>query len=331
MATNNIPTKKPQQPDPERIELSVVIVSYNGVTLLRSCLHSIYSQKTAVSFEVIVVDNASAENVSAMVSKEFPQVNYFQNDANLGFSKANNIAIREARGSFILLLNPDTRLVGQGTFDNLVSFLANHNEAGAAGAKLVYAAGHGQISAGYRLTPLSLFAFSFFLAKITSNRFKGFSLHPTGRTTFDPVPVDWICAACMIVRREVIESTGLLNESYFLYGEDIEWGCRMTDDGWRLYHLPDIKIEHVLGGTQLDNENISTVWLDGMRRVYFELNPDASRFYYRLVLGTGLLLRAILYGMRTTVSSNPWFFQRRREMTAWAKYILLGHTAKASE
>ncbi|MFT4728752.1 MAG: N-acetylglucosaminyl-diphospho-decaprenol L-rhamnosyltransferase [Granulosicoccus sp.] len=331
MATNKILSNKTQQPDPEHIDLSVVIVSYNGGALLRSCLQSIYSQRTAVSFELIVVDNASAEDLSIMVSKEFPQVKYIQNDANVGFSRANNIAIREAKGSFILLLNPDTRLIDEGTFDKLVSFLESHNEAGAAGTKLVYAAGHGQVSAGYRLTPLSLFAFSFFLAKISSNRFKGFGLHPTEKTTIEPIPVDWICAACMIIRREVMESTGLLDESYFLYGEDIEWGCRMTDDGWPLYHLPDIKIEHALGGTQPDSENPSTTWLDGFNRVYFELNPGASRIYYRLVLGTGFLLRAILYGICTTVSSNPWFFNRRRDMTAWSKYVLLGPKAKASQ
>lgn len=311
------------------LDLSIVIVSYNGVDLLKSCLNSIYQCHTEASFEIIVIDNASQDDVSSMVCENFSQVRFIQNDENLGFSKANNIAINSAKGAFVLILNPDTQLIENGTLDTMLSFMQKNPDVGAAGGNLVYAEGHEQISAGYRLTPVSLFAFSFFLAKITGNKFKGFSLHPSNSNQTECVSVDWICAACMIVRREVIETTGAFDESYFLYGEDIEWGCRMSRDGWKLCHLPFVKIEHVLGGTQKNENQISTVWLDGMARVYYDLNPNASSLFYRLVFGTGLLLRAMLYGSRTIFSKNPWFFQRRRDMTAWAKYVLFDSNPKA--
>jgi len=310
------------------LDLSLVIVSYNGLDLLKSCLQSIYQCPTEVSFEIIVIDNASHVDIGSMVSENFPLVRYIQNDDNLGFSKANNIAIDSAKGEFVLILNPDTQLIEDGTLDTMVSFMQNNPDVGAAGGNLVYAEGHEQISAGFRLTPVSLFAFSFFLAKITGNRFKGFSLHPNNEKHTECISVDWICAACMMVRREVIETTGAFDESYFLYGEDIEWGCRMSSDGWKLCHLPFVKIEHVLGGTQKNDTQISTVWLDGMARVYYDLNPNASSLFYRLVFGSGLLFRAILYGSRTIFSKNPWFFQRRRDMTAWAKYVLFNGKPK---
>lgn len=311
------------------LELSIVIVSYNGVEFLKSCLQSINQCQTKVSFEVIVIDNNSQDDVSSMVTNNFPQVRFIQNDDNLGFSKANNIAIKASKGEYVLILNPDTQLVEGFTLDNLLLFMQENPDVGAAGGNLVYAEGHEQISAGFRLTPLSLFSFSFFLAKITGNRFKGFSLHPKSSYKTESISVDWICAACMIVRREVIETTGAFDESYFLYGEDIEWGCRMSDDGWKLYHLPFIRIEHVLGGTQKQEHKVSTVWLDGMARVYFDLNPNASSLFYRIVFGSGLLLRAMLYGARTIFSKNPWYFQRRRDMTAWAKYVLFNSNQKA--
>lgn len=313
------------------LNLTLVIVSYNGVDLLQSCLQSIYQYHTSLTFEVIVVDNASQEDVGSMVESNFPQVTFIQNEDNLGFSKANNIGINAAKGTFVMMLNPDTQLIKDDTLDTLFAFMQNNPSVGAAGGNLVYAGGHEQISAGYRLTPFSLFAFSFFLAKITNNAVKGFSYHPHNSHKTECVAVDWICAAFMIVRREVLQTVGAFNESYFLYGEDIEWGCRISSSGWALCHLPAIKIEHVLGGTQQSDSKVSTVWLDGMERVYFELNPNSSKLYYRLVFGLGLVFRSILYGSRTIFSKNPWFYERHRDMTAWAKYVLFESWHKAAK
>lgn len=303
-------------------ELSIIIVSYNCCDLLAACLDSIARSDPGLRLEVIVVDNASADATVAMLRQRFPQVELIVNDANLGFSVASNLGIRRAGGRYILLLNPDTEVIEPSTLHRFVEFMDANPDVGAAGGELVHAGGQKQVSAGYAPSPSTLFAFSFFLAKFSNNRIKGLSLLPVRGTASSRVDVDWICAACMIVRPEALTDVGLLDESYFLYGEDIEWGCRISRSGWKVSHVPSIRVAHVEAGTQKKEMRVSTAWVDGMARVYMELNPGSSWLYFKICLGAGLAMRAAAYWLIARTTRDPWPCQRTLEMHTWLKYLL---------
>jgi len=303
-------------------QLSIIIVSYNCRELLAECVASIQAQASRITPEIVIVDNASADGVGAMVRTRFPEVLYLQNEDNLGFSRANNIGMQRATGKYFLLLNPDTTLPPGNVLDPLVDYMENHPGVGAAGGNLVDPHGNKQVSAGYAPSPMTLFAFSFFLAKITGNRVKGLSLLPVKGAGISEVRVDWLCAACMIVRREVLETVGAFNEDYFLYGEDIEWGCRISSGGWEVCHLPWAKVVHMERGTQQQERGVSCAWVDGMARVYGDLNPGRSRLFFKSCLGAGLALRALLYGVLSLFSRDPWPRQRTVEMSAWLRHLL---------
>ena len=302
-------------------EISVVIVSYNCSKLLAACLSSISNSDPGLPCELIVVDNASSDDSVAMVGKLFPHVKLIVNHTNLGFSVANNIGLRQAGGRYLLLLNPDTELTSPGTLRRFVTFMDANPDVGAAGGELVHSGGQKQVSAGYAPSPATLFCFSFFVAKLTQNRIKGLALLPVRDKRIERVDVDWICAACMIVRREVMTDAGLLDETYFLYGEDIEWGCRIGRSGWKLSHVPSIRVQHVEAGTQKTQTKVSTGWVDGMARVYMELNPGSSWLYFKACLGAGLALRAAIYRFVALLTRDPWPRQRSLEMHTWLKYL----------
>ncbi|MBK8959377.1 MAG: glycosyltransferase family 2 protein [Proteobacteria bacterium] len=304
------------------VDVSVIIVSWNCREHMPGCIESVAEGAARVSAEVIVVDNASADGCAEFVRERFPAVRLIANDANLGFARACNQAMDIARGRHVFLLNPDARIRGDGLLDQLVAFMDCHPDVGAAGCELCFDDGRVQVSAGYRPDPFMLFAFCFFLAKLSGDRIKGLCLTPRQDRGAAAVDVDWICGAGMIVRRETWQSAGQFDERYFLYGEDIEWGCRMRDHGWRVVHLPALRIDHELGGTQKQTHAIPSRWINGLTQAYMEIAPGRSWIYFKVCLATGLALRALIYGAVALVRRDPWSRRRVAEMVAWLKYLV---------
>ncbi len=302
--------------------LSVVIVSYNCRDLLEQCLNSIYERKTDLSFEVIVVDNASADGVTDFLAQSFPRVTCIANRDNEGFSRANNRGFAAARGQYLMVLNPDTALPTDHIMDQFVAHLQQNPAVGAVGPELTDPHGNKQVGAGYAPSPWSFAAFCWFLSKLSNNRIRGLSLLPVKDAAVSEVAVDWLCAACMVVRREVLDTMGGFDERYFLYGEDIEWGCRMSDHGWLLHHLPGVRVHHLERGTQEAEGDISSAWLDGMARIYFERDSSRSWLLFKSLFVSGLAMRWCGYRLLSLVTNKPWHHQRRREMVAWFRHAL---------
>lgn len=222
------------------LDLSVIIVNWNTRRLLTNCLSSALDSKTqACQFEVIVVDNASTDGSPTMVVEQFPQVQLIQNDANLGFSRANNNGIRCSQGRYVLLLNSDT-VVPDRTLALMVQFMDKHPEAGAMGPRLVLPDGGPQPysfgcdpTIGYLLRR----GFNLFLRK----RY----LHDWGIGEIREV--DWVSGASLMLRRKALEETGLLDENFFLYFEDNDLCLRLRQKGWKVYFNPMVEVVH-LGG-----------------------------------------------------------------------------------
>ncbi len=225
------------------MDISIIIVSYNSLSVLKPCLESIQRQAYSGEMEVIVVDNASRDGTPQMVAEGFPQVKLIAQQENVGYSRGVNLGIREARGKYFLILNPDT-IVKEDAINKLVAFVEQQEDAGIVGPKLVFHDGNLQYSCRRFYTLKVLLLRRTILGKIFKNS-KAVSDHLMldydHETTRE---VDWILGACMLVRRDAVESVGLMDERFFLYFEDVDWCYRMKQDGWKVFYCPDSVFVH---------------------------------------------------------------------------------------
>lgn len=273
----SLPTCLEDDGDPS--DLSIVIVSYNTRDRLRRCLTAIAQSEGLGRTETFVVDNASTDGSAEMVAAEFPWVQLLRSGANRGYAWANNVALRRARGQRILLLNPDTEF-GPRALADMVTFLDAHPEAAAVGPKLVRADGSLDLAcrrsfpspavAFYRLSGLSRL-----LAR--SPRFGRYNL-----TYLDPdqeTEVDAISGAFMLVRREAIEEIGLLDERFFLYGEDLDWAYRMKEHGWGIRYNPAVTVVHYKGEASRQSSRRATVAFFRAMHLFYEKHYRAGTVF----------------------------------------------------
>lgn len=228
--------------------LSVIIVTWNVKDLLRQCLRSLQEDDVLDLGEVIVVDNASKDGTGKLVEDEFPRVKLLKSSENVGFSRANNFAIRESKGEFVLLLNPDT-VVQAGSIRKLVEFARQHTNVGAMGPKLY--AGDGTVSYEGAVDfpkvwnifcDLALLSKVFPRSRFFCGRKMGYWNHETDRE----VPA--VSGAAMLVKREVFNRIGVLNETLF-YAEDMDFCLRVRRAGWSIFYLSSAAIIHYGGGS----------------------------------------------------------------------------------
>ncbi|MGE0464800.1 MAG: glycosyltransferase family 2 protein, partial [Vicinamibacterales bacterium] len=227
--------------DGDRPQVSVVIVSWNTRELLRACLRSMRQAARELndSLEVVVVDNASHDGSVEMVREEFPEVDVVGNTSNVGFAAANNQGIPRTRGQYVLLLNPDTEGT-PGFLATLVGYLDAHPEVGAVGPRVRGSQGELQVSC-YPLPTVGREMWRL----LHLDRIRAFGTYPA--TLFDaaaPQRVEAILGACLLVRRAALEGTGLLDEQFFIYTEEIDLCRRLQDQGWQLYWVPGAAIVH---------------------------------------------------------------------------------------
>jgi N-acetylglucosaminyl-diphospho-decaprenol L-rhamnosyltransferase len=222
------------------MELSIIVVAYNNSDLLRAMLISLVQQIHGITYEIIVVDNASPDRSIEGVVRDFPQVRLLQSKYNLGFAAANNQGIRASQGRYIALLNPDT-LLHDDELGVLMRWLDSHPDVGAAGPQLLQLNGQPQAySYGRALTPWYL------LRRIWSH-VRGTFLHEWQGTK--PQDVDWVAGTCLVVRRQALQAVGGLDERFFLYFEDADLGMRLRQAGWRVVFVPTVAVTHVGGGS----------------------------------------------------------------------------------
>jgi GT2 family glycosyltransferase len=235
------------------MDLSIVILNYNTREHLHACLEALRAEASTslgggpIQAEVFVVDNASSDGSADMTAAQFPWVKLIRSQHNGGYAYGNNLALSRASGTAVLLLNPDT-LMPRGGIAALLERLQAHPEAGIVGPKLLRPNGSMHLAcrrsfptpsvAFYRFSGLShLFA--------KSPRFGRYNL--TFVNPDVPIEVDSVCGACLLVRREVLERVGLLDERFFMYGEDLDWCLRTRRAGWTVRYEPGIIVQHQHG------------------------------------------------------------------------------------
>jgi O-antigen biosynthesis protein len=240
------------------MELSVIIVSYNVRYFLEQCLLSVRKASENIDCEIFIVDNNSTDGSCSMVIREFPEMKLIMNSENRGFSAANNQAIKMATGRYLLLLNPDT-IVEENTFKSCIKFMDCHPDAGATGVRMINGKGK-LLPESKRALPTPRTAFfkmtglSYLFPK---SRF--FNIYYLGHLdSLETTKADIISGAFMFLRREAVSKTGLLDEEFFMYGEDIDYSYRLQKAGYSNYYYPEIKIIHYKGEST-KKEHVNTV------------------------------------------------------------------------
>lgn len=270
-------------------DLTIVVVNWNTRELLRQCLDSIpCGLESAHRAETWVVDNASQDGSAAMVAETFPDVHLVANDTNVGFARANNQAIRQARGRYVLLLNSDTKVL-PGALSALVQFLDGHPNAGAAGCRLLNADGTKQRSAWMHYPNLgSVATAAFWLNHLPLLKKRARREEETLNAATNPVQVKHLLGACLMVRRLLLDKVGLMDEDYFMYLEETDWCQRINAAGAGVFFLPSAEIIHF--GQQsaaLAPDKASADWCRSLCRFY--------RRQYRPGLFEMALLKSVIF------------------------------------
>ncbi len=241
-------------------ELTVCIVSWNTRQLLSDCLESVFADPRSNRWEVIVVDNASSDGSAEMVAERYPRAGLIASPKNLGFARANNLAMGRAAGACFLLLNSDTR-VHPGALGGVVDFMNTQDDMGAAGPMLLNDDGSVQPSCGSSPTLRSEAVRKLLLHRLLPSFKRSLEAHREQQT------VDWITGACLFVKRDVVTRVGPLDPEIFMFYEDIEWCLRIRRAGWRIGYHPGYQVVH-LGG-QSTRRNLEAMLVTSQRSLYY--------------------------------------------------------------
>ncbi len=287
--------------DPVRI--SVIIVSYNVRFFLEQCLQSVKRAARDIPAEVFVVDNDSADGSCMMVRDNFPGVVLIENKDNVGFSKANNQAMRLASGEFVLILNPDT-VVEEDAFHKILDFMDNHPDAGALGVKMIDGKGRFLPESKRSLpTPaVSFYKMSGLSALFPKSR--KFGRYHLGFLSPEEVhAIDILPGAFMFIRKTVLDRVGLFDESYFMYGEDIDLSYRILQAGYRNYYFPGTTIIHYKGeSTRKGSVNYVLMFYQAMIIFANKYFSRSNARWFSLIIKLSVYFRAALSLLRRLVA-----------------------------
>lgn len=322
---------KPAPESKVMIDLSISIVSYNTKDLLKQCIESIYKETKDISFKIFVVDNASDDGTVEMVRSSFPSAKLIANKDNRGFAAANNQAIKESKGRYIVLLNPDTVILDS-ALDKLVSFMDGHPEAAVVGPQI--------------LNPDKTFQFSYDDGISLKRYFRALILNNFSSLLYSPIPpffkdfyrkhrsrsinyqgikptlkireVGRVRGCCFLVRRDTIDQVGLIDEQFFLYAEEVDWAYRIRKTGWKVYFFPFAYIIHYWGQSTIQVKDFSLITHHKSNYKYFRKHYGnyavfllrcmllASAIFHTASLLKGLLLKKLTLEEVKHQLKLPW-------------------------
>jgi GT2 family glycosyltransferase len=282
----------PNSLDQDRIavpDMSIVLVCWNNKNYLERCLVSLYQGDLHSRFDVVVIDNGSTDGSQTMLWDKFPQVKIIQNGFNAGLGRASNQGIEATKGRYILLLNNDT-LVNGPSLDAMVKFLDDHPDGGAAGGRLLNP--DETLQAGYN--HFSSLWEEFLIATRLGSLLR--SVYPSHRANGLAKRVGWISSACLLVRREALDQIGLLDEEYFIYGDEADLQYRLQQAGWSVYYLPSAYTIH-FGGRSMNRWSRRKMVYRG-KMLFYKKNYGSFRTWIlRLILGMVSLAKMIIWAM----------------------------------
>ena len=244
VSSSQLKQQEPNSSQKNQLDMSIVMVCWNNKDYLDPCLKSLYDAGLKYTFEVLVTDNGSTDGSQDLLSDKYPEVKIIQNEGNVGLGKASNQGIEASNGRYILLFNNDTIVSGP-SLDALVEFMDSHPEAGAVGGTLLNP--DGSFQSGYG-TFSTLWEEFMIASRLGEKLSQGYPLH--GRSEIVE-SVGWLSSACLLVRRSALDKVGLLDEEYFIYGDEVDLQYRLIKGGWKVFFIPNSTTIHY-GGRSLD-------------------------------------------------------------------------------
>lgn len=278
------------------MKLSVVIVNYNVKYFLAQCLDSVLRATRSIDSELFVVDNCSSDQSLEYLIPLFSEVKFIENKENVGFSRANNRAIRESTGEYVLLLNPDT-VIGEHTLLRVCDFMDAHPEAGALGVKMIDGFGTflPESKRGFP-SPWNSFSKMSGLARLfpKNKLFGGYHLRYLDEDRINEVDV--LSGAFMLLRKTALDKAGLLDETFFMYGEDIDLSYRIRQAGFVNYYFPELILHYKGESTKKDIRYVRNFY-EAMLIFFNKHYPDSNRIFKFMIRGA-----VVTYGFFSAVS-----------------------------
>ena len=300
----------------QEMDLSIVTVNWNTEVLLHECLTTVYGTIENLSFELIVVDNGSSDNSVQTVREHFPHVHLIVNERNLGFAKATNQGVSFATGTYVLLLNSDV-VLQRDVVERMIDLLERRPEAGLVGSALVIPdVGYQLGAAGFEPTLASALWYYSFLSKLSPLVFKGIWLEHR-RWFKSEIEVDWVSGACLLTRSELFRSLGALDESYFMYLEDVEWCRRARRSGWKILYLPTVEVLHRYRGSA--SPAALTEWLDSLDRYYRVDHSRLETALFHCLAACGFFVRWLGCWLRQFLATQRSCATKCRDLMAYSR------------
>ena len=278
--------------------VSIIIVNWNSREMLKDCLNSLYKTLTDITFEIIVVDNDSADQSIEMVEAEFPEVIVINSGGNLGYARANNMGIGRAKYDNLLILNPDT-IVKRGTIKSMLEHLQSDQETGLVGCRAVDLNGNVQeLGLQWFPSPSKELLKLLFISENSIQKFKKYLPYQ------NPDISNYVSAMfgmCLMIRKEVIEQVGSFDERFFMYAEDFDLCYRLRQKGWKLYYMSNVEIIHVGGGTSQNSFSAfpTLMMRESISQLMEKYYGKSGVLRYKLALLLGSLVRlTLLYLMK---------------------------------
>ena len=316
-------------PESSRPTVSVIIVSWNAKDYLMQCLASVSPEACRFSMEVIVVDNASSDGSADMVAKLYPETILIRNSQNLGFSRANNLAIRESKGRYLCLINSDVKVL-PGCIDALLDYCTQHPEVGMVGPTIIGRDGNLQRSCRGFPTVWNMTGRALALDRLFPARkcFAGYSLSFWKQDSLRPV--DILTGCFWLVRKQALDDVGLLDESFFMYGEDMDWCKRFWQHGWPIVFVPHASAIHYGGASSANSPMRFYIERQKADLQYWRKHHSrAGAFSYFLISGAHMLLRAVGYSVASMLrrAQRAAYHYKVRRSLSCLKWMLLGDKA----
>ena len=301
------------------MKLSIVIVNYNVRYYLEQCLLSVEKALTGVGGEVFVVDNNSTDDSMSYLKGKFPWVRYIENKENVGFSRANNKALREARGEYVLLLNPDT-FIGERTLRECIDFMDKTPKAGMCGVGMLKVDGS-FAPESRRGVPTPFVAF----CKMTglgslfpkSRLFGRYYMQYLNKQSINPIEI--VSGAFMFIRKEALDKVGLLDETFFMYGEDIDLSYRVLKAGYQNYYIPTHILHYKGESTKKDSIKYVNTFYKAMV-IFFKKHFS----HYSIIYSLFITLVIAMKGVMSYVMQKIYAYRNRRERRRRKKYLIVG-------
>ena len=289
------------------MELSIISVNWNSVGYLQECIASVYEQTRGVSFEIIVVDNASPKKGVDVLTEQFPDVRIVHSEQNLGFAGANNMGFRESTGRYVLFLNPDTKLISP-AITLMLEQLKSLPDGGIVGCKLLNTDLSVQITSIQKFPTIVNQLLDLEYLQLNWPGCPLWNIRPLFADAASPLGVEVISGACMLLKREVFEQVGMFTEDYFMYAEDIDLNYKVKKAGFTNYYVSTATIVHHGGGSsrQEANQWATVMKYRAMGKLFRKTKGYLYGVTYRATIACAAFGRLLILALAYPVANVMW-------------------------